>query len=72
MRLIKYVESRVGPGNTLYVLTGDHGVMDLPEYLISKLVRGGSRDLRKETYSKIIDQIDLSQKSSSVRKCLLL
>ncbi|MEC7854605.1 MAG: hypothetical protein VX924_04515, partial [Candidatus Neomarinimicrobiota bacterium] len=60
-RLIKYVESRVGPGNTLYVLTGDHGVMDLPEYLISKKISSGRvpRDLRKETYSKIIDQIDL-------------
>ena len=46
MRLIKYVESRVGPGNTLYVLTGDHGVMDLPEYLISKkLVRGEFRGI---------------------------
>ncbi len=61
MRLIKYVENRVGPGNTLYVLTGDHGVMDLPEYLISKKISSGRvpRDLRKETYSKIIDQIDL-------------
>ena len=42
MRLIKYVESRVGPGNTLYVLTGDgHGVMDLPECLISKKISSG-------------------------------
>lgn len=31
---IKYLESSFGKGNVLYILTSDHGAVDLPEYAI--------------------------------------
>jgi len=38
---IDKLESKLGNNKTLYILTSDHGVLDLPEYLQSKGVNAG-------------------------------
>jgi arylsulfatase A-like enzyme len=40
-RLLDFVEAKVGPGNTLVVLTADHGVAPLPEMLEHWRMPGG-------------------------------
>ena len=70
IRLINHIERKVGAGNTIYVLTGDHGVMDLPEYLLSKNISSGriSSEQRKKIYAKIISQIDSKIGSRKVKQ----
>ena len=70
IRLINHIERKVGAGNTVYVLTGDHGVMDLPEYLLSKNISSGriSGEQRKKIYAKIISQIDSKIGSRKVKQ----
>ena len=69
-RLINYIQRKVGAGNTLYILTGDHGAMDLPEYLLSKNISSGriSGEQRKKIYAKIISQIDSKIGSKKVKQ----
>ena len=38
---INSIESKIGNNNTLYLLSSDHGVSELPEYLISKGLDAG-------------------------------
>ena len=38
---INNLENKIGENNTLYLLTSDHGVSELPEYLISKGLDAG-------------------------------
>jgi predicted AlkP superfamily pyrophosphatase or phosphodiesterase len=40
-KLLDYVEQRVGAGNTLVVLTADHGVAPVPEFNQSRKMPGG-------------------------------
>ena len=40
-KLIEFVERRVGRGNALFVLAGDHGVAPLPEVLAERRMPGG-------------------------------
>ena len=60
MYLIDYISSEVGLSNVLFVLTGDHGVMALPEYLQSQKISSGRVSVyqRKKVYTKIVNQID--------------
>lgn len=40
-KLLDFVDRRVGPGNTLFVMTADHGVAPLPEVNQSRNMQGG-------------------------------
>ena len=60
MHLIDYIRGEIGIDNALFILTGDHGVMALPEYLQSQKITSGrvSASQRKKAYSKILNQIE--------------
>lgn len=62
MHLIDFIDKEVGLDNTLFVLTGDHGVMDLPEYLKFQKISSGrvNRSAKKKVFTKIIQNIDKS------------
>ena len=57
---INTIESKIGTNNTLYLLSSDHGVLELPEYLISKDLDAGRIPTvqRDSLFSYVIDQID--------------
>ena len=60
MHLIDYISGEIGLDNVLFILTGDHGVMALPEYLQSQKISSGrvSASQRKNVYAKILNQIE--------------
>ena len=60
MHLIDYISAEIGIDNTLFILTSDHGVMALPEYLQSQKISSGrvSASQRKKVYAKILNQIE--------------
>ena len=60
MHLIDYISDEIGLDNALFILTGDHGVMALPEYLQSQKISSGrvSASQRKKVYAKILNQIE--------------
>ena len=60
MHLIDYIEKEVGLNDVLFILTGDHGVMELPEYLQSQNISSGRipRLERKKTYFEILEKIN--------------
>ena len=37
-KLLDYIDSQIGAGNTLFVLTADHGVTPVPEVNLARLV----------------------------------
>ena len=61
MHLIDFIDSEIGLDNALFVLSSDHGVMVLPEYLISQKIASGRVNLayKREVYSDIIRKINL-------------
>jgi predicted AlkP superfamily pyrophosphatase or phosphodiesterase len=61
MRMINYIEDKVGDGNTMYVFSSDHGSMELPESLQLKRINAGrvSRKQEKKVFSQILSQIKL-------------
>ena len=54
MHLIDYIRNEIGLDDVLFILTGDHGVMELPEYLVSQKISSGrvSKVQRKKIYSE--------------------
>ena len=58
---IKSVESSIGSGNTLYVLTSDHGSIALPEYLKSQGIDAGRipKQMKDSLYADVQTKIDL-------------
>jgi len=60
MRIINYIEDKVGYGNTMYVFSSDHGSLELPESLKLKKVSSGrvSRAQQKKVYSNILSEIE--------------
>ena len=60
MLLIDYITDEIGLDDVVFILTGDHGVMALPEYLQSKKISSGriSSSQRKKVYSEILNQIN--------------
>ena len=40
-KLFDYIDKTVGPGNALYVLTADHGVVSVPEFNTARMMPGG-------------------------------
>ena len=61
MRMINFIEEKVGSGNTMYVFSSDHGALELPESLKLKRISAGrvSYKQEKKVFSDIISQIDL-------------
>ena len=60
MKLIDFINQKIGLDNTLFVLSSDHGVMDLPEYLIAQNIASGRVNLpfKRAVFSDIIENID--------------
>ena len=58
---IESVESSIGSGNTLYVLTSDHGSIALPEYLKSEGIDAGRipKPMKDSLYADVKTKIDL-------------
>ena len=67
---INYIESMVGENNTLYLLTSDHGVSELPEYLISKGLDAGRipRLQRDSLFALAMNEIDLQIGGGKVKR----
>ena len=67
---INYIESMVGENNTLYLLTSDHGVSELPEYLISKGLDAGRipRVQRDSLFALAMNEIDLQIGGGKVKR----
>ena len=40
-KFIQQLETKIGVGNVLYVVSSDHGAIELPEYLVSREIDGG-------------------------------
>lgn len=58
-KLLDYVDQQVGPGNTLFVMTADHGVTPVPEVNQGRRMLGGR--LSNQTMLQIIESA-LSEK----------
>ncbi|MBT4452631.1 MAG: hypothetical protein HOC49_01130 [Candidatus Marinimicrobia bacterium] len=58
---INSIESSVGIGNTLYILTSDHGSIALPEYLKSQGIDAGriSKPMKDSLYAEVKTKIDM-------------
>ncbi|MBC8344949.1 MAG: alkaline phosphatase family protein [Candidatus Marinimicrobia bacterium] len=58
---IESIESSVGIGNTLYILTSDHGSIELPEYLKAKGIDAGriSKPTKDSLYTDVKTKIEL-------------
>ena len=58
--LIHNLEDSIGPGNILYILSSDHGAVDLPEYLRSQGVDAGRipKPTREAFYEKALKEIE--------------
>ena len=67
---INNLESKIGGNKTLYLLTSDHGVSELPEYLISKGLDAGRipRVQRDSLFSLAMNQIDLQIGAGKVNR----
>lgn len=57
--LLDYVDQQIGPGNTLFVLTADHGVTPVPEVNQARRMLGGQ--LSNETMLQNVESA-LSEK----------
>jgi predicted AlkP superfamily pyrophosphatase or phosphodiesterase len=68
IRMINYIENKIGDGNTLYVFSSDHGSLELPESLKLKSINAGrvSRKQEKKVFSQILNQIELKIGSGKV------
>lgn len=62
MHLINHIRNEISLDDVLFILTADHGVIELPEYLESQNISSGriSRIQRKKTYSEILENINLA------------
>ena len=65
---INSIERSIGKGNTLFVLTSDHGVEDLPEFLADKGFDSGriSSSIKDSITQTIIEKINLKFGPKSV------
>ncbi len=56
---IHELESQFGEGNVLYVVSSDHGAIELPEYLVAQGIDGGRipKPTRDELYSRTMKEI---------------
>ena len=61
MKMINYIENKVGSGNAIYVFSSDHGALELPESLKLKTIDAGrvSSQQEKKVFAQILNQIDL-------------
>ena len=61
MKMINYIENKVGSGNAIYVFSSDHGALELPESLKLKRIDAGrvSSQQEKKVFAQILNQIDL-------------
>ena len=65
---IEYLENSIGKGDVLYILTSDHGIVDLPEYLQTKGIDAGRipKATRDSLYKDALHQIELKIGSNKV------
>lgn len=65
---IKSVESSIGSGNTLYVLTSDHGSIALPEYLKSEGINAGRipKQMKDSLYADVKTKLIYTSGKQSV------
>jgi len=58
-QFIQHLETKIGEGNVLYVVSSDHGAIELPEFLVSRGIDGGRipKPTRDELYRQAMTEI---------------